>query len=88
PGTHIAEASAWLSVVSILSTLDVTKGADAHGSVLEHKIKYDNMTFRSIPSDCVCLGRCSLICRVPSKLECRIRPQSNRYFLLASDGAV
>ncbi|EMD32724.1 hypothetical protein CERSUDRAFT_58021 [Gelatoporia subvermispora B] len=48
PGMHLAEASTWLAMVSILATLDVTKDVDVDGNVIEPEVKFDNLNYRHV----------------------------------------
>ncbi|KDQ63502.1 hypothetical protein JAAARDRAFT_147890 [Jaapia argillacea MUCL 33604] len=40
PGRHLAEASVWIAIVSILSTFDIGKAVDSEGHDIEPKIEY------------------------------------------------
>ena len=46
PGAHLIESSTWLLMVSMLATLDMRKGVDASGNVIEPKVTFDNAVFR------------------------------------------
>ncbi|EMD32748.1 hypothetical protein CERSUDRAFT_143292, partial [Gelatoporia subvermispora B] len=64
-GLHLAEASTWLAVVSVLATLEVRKAVDPNGGVIEPDVKYENLVFR-----------------VPSKVNCVIKPRSEKHAAL------
>ncbi|KAH9849405.1 cytochrome P450 [Lenzites betulinus] len=46
PGIHLAEASLWLAMVSMLATLDFSKATDAEGNTIEPDPEYNDATFR------------------------------------------
>ena len=48
PGAHLVESSAWLLVVSMISTLDITKAVDERGVEVEPEVVYDNSIFRYV----------------------------------------
>ncbi|KAJ7684107.1 cytochrome P450 [Mycena polygramma] len=53
PGRHMANASLWIAVASILSTFDITKAVDEHGEVIEPTNKFDSGIINSpLPFKC------------------------------------
>jgi len=46
PGAHLVESSAWLLVVSMMATLDISKAMDDHGMRVEPEVTFDNSVFR------------------------------------------
>jgi cytochrome P450 len=53
PGANLVETSAWLLMVCMLATLDMTKAVDDKGNIIEPKIEYDNSVF-GIPNPFEC----------------------------------
>jgi len=53
PGKHLVDSSAWLLVVSMLATLDISKAVDDLGNTVEPTVNYDNAVFR-LPSQFKC----------------------------------
>ncbi|KAH9853035.1 cytochrome P450 [Lenzites betulinus] len=48
PGVHLADASLWFAIASMLATLDLSKATDEAGKTIEPQPEYKNATFRSI----------------------------------------
>ncbi|KAI9567804.1 cytochrome P450 [Boletus coccyginus] len=48
PGAHLVESSAWLLMVSMIATLDITKAVDDYGVQVEPEVVYDNSVFRYV----------------------------------------
>ena len=48
PGQHLVESSAWILIVSMLATLNISKAVDEHGNVLEPEVKFENPIFRCV----------------------------------------
>lgn len=42
----MVESAAWLVVVSLIATIDVSKAVDVHGKEIEPDVVYENMVFR------------------------------------------
>ena len=40
PGRHLARASVWMSVASVLATFDIQKAVDEAGNTIEPRIEY------------------------------------------------
>ena len=49
PGAHLVESSAWLLMVSMMATLDITKAVDEYGVEVEPEVVFDNSVFRYVP---------------------------------------
>ena len=43
PGRYMAFSSIWITVASILATMDITKTIDANGNVVEPSGEYENL---------------------------------------------
>ncbi|KAI0826661.1 cytochrome P450 [Trametes gibbosa] len=56
PGVHLAEASLWLAMVSMLATLDFSKAKDGAGNTIEPDPEYNDATFR-LPTPFPCVIR-------------------------------
>jgi len=46
PGNHLVDSSVWLLIVSMLSTLDISKAVDDLGNTVEPTVNYNNAVFR------------------------------------------
>ncbi|KAI0823101.1 cytochrome P450 [Trametes gibbosa] len=47
PGAHLADASLWFAMVSMLAALDISKATDRAGKTIEPRVQYNNSTFRT-----------------------------------------
>ncbi|KIJ64011.1 hypothetical protein HYDPIDRAFT_175746 [Hydnomerulius pinastri MD-312] len=47
PGANLVESSAWLLMVSMIATLDISKAIDEHGREIEPEIVFENAVFRT-----------------------------------------
>ncbi|PPR04944.1 hypothetical protein CVT26_012772 [Gymnopilus dilepis] len=47
PGLHLVDSSIWLLMVSMLSTLNISKAVDEHGRIVEPVVKFENPIFRT-----------------------------------------
>lgn len=43
---HLADASLWFAIASMLATLDLSKATDEAGKIIEPQPEYKNATFR------------------------------------------
>jgi hypothetical protein len=50
PGKHLVDSSAWLLIVSMLVTLDISKAVDDLGNTVEPTVEYNNAVFRYVVS--------------------------------------
>ncbi|KAJ6597635.1 cytochrome P450, partial [Mycena vulgaris] len=53
PGRHLASSSLWLTIASILATLDINKAVDENGKVVEPSYEYSSgLVFSPLPFKC------------------------------------
>lgn len=45
---HLVESSAWLLVVSMIATLDISKALDEDGIEIEPEVVFENAVFRYV----------------------------------------
>ncbi|KAF8817039.1 cytochrome P450 [Phlegmacium glaucopus] len=92
PGRHMASATIWLSIVSILATLNIRKMKDARGNDIPLDGKYSDrmirsgagcLVFFSVESDLM-----SLYLSYPLPFECSITPRSIITKQLIQDAAL
>ncbi|KJA26914.1 hypothetical protein HYPSUDRAFT_1036249 [Hypholoma sublateritium FD-334 SS-4] len=58
PGAHIALATIWLSVASILSTFTISKDVDENGEIIEPTMEYQaGVTHQPVPFKCTIKAR-------------------------------
>ena len=73
PGNHLADSLVWLSIVSMLSMLDIRKKRDEKGVEIEPVVKFENSVFRSVLFRfvllvCVC---CDVGFHLSASVSCR-----------------
>ena len=72
----MAFSSIWITVASILATMDITKTIDANGNVVEPSGEYESLTIQFVCSF-YNLGH-SDTDRMPKPFKCSIKPRSKQ----------
>ena len=50
PGSNLIESSAWLLIVSMIATFDISKLVDEQGDVIEPEVQFNDSVFRFVAS--------------------------------------
>ncbi|CUA73702.1 O-methylsterigmatocystin oxidoreductase [Rhizoctonia solani] len=73
PGIHLAQASVWLAIVTVLAVYDITPALDASGQPIMPDLKYSQSTIRNIPPNTV-------LCRLSASIRNAVKNIYDRWY--------